>query len=179
MQRSWTKNEFWNLKWSKWCIYVPHFLINNHFGAGHWAYFCTPWTPNIEIMYFMFDWSIYRLFVLNRFWNPDSLQMMIFVCSSFNVVEQKTLYEPWITRNVVHCVHLFHLSYSLTLTTYLCSQWAPNVQFKYSMLDWSMYILFVLNRGWKRDSLKMMIFVCLFDMQRSWTKNAFWDVKNK
>jgi hypothetical protein len=102
---------------------------------------------------------------------------MIFVCSSCSLVEQKTRYEPWITRNVENGVNLFHLSYSITRTTYLCSQWAPNVQFKYSMFDWSMYILFVLNSGLKRDSLQMMIFECLFDMQRFWTKNKFWDLK--
>jgi hypothetical protein len=29
------------------------------------AYLCSQWTPIVQIKYFMFDWSIYRTFVLN------------------------------------------------------------------------------------------------------------------
>jgi hypothetical protein len=77
-------------------------------------------------------------------------------------------------------VSLFHLSYLITLTAYLCSQWTPNVQMKYFMFDWSIYRLLVLNRGWKRDPLQIMIFVYVwFDMRHSWTKNAFRDMNNK
>jgi hypothetical protein len=35
------------------------------------GYLCSQWTSNVQIKYFMFDWSIYRLFVLNRSWNRD------------------------------------------------------------------------------------------------------------
>jgi hypothetical protein len=61
------------------------------------------------------------LFVLNRGWKRYTLQMMIFVnvCLTFSVDELKTRFETWITRNVVNCVSLFHLSYLITLTTYL------------------------------------------------------------
>jgi hypothetical protein len=120
-----------------------------------------------------------QLFVLNRGWKLDPLQMMIFVyvCSTCSVVELKTRFETWIKRYVVNGENLFHLSYLITLTTYPWSQWAPYVQFKYFMFDWSIYILFVLNRGWKRDSPQMMIFVCLIEMQRIWTKNEIWDLK--
>jgi hypothetical protein len=122
---------------------------------------CSPWAPNVEIKYFMFDWSIYRLFVLNRGWKLDFLQMMIFVnvCSTCNIVEQKTRFETRITRNDVNGVNIFHLPYLITLMGYLCSQWAPDVQIKYFMFDWLIYRLFVLNRGWKPDPLQMKIFV--------------------
>jgi hypothetical protein len=53
----------------------------------------------------------------------------------------------------------FNLSYLITLMAYLCSQWTPNDQIKYCVLDWSIYRLFVLYGGWKRDSIEIMIFV--------------------
>jgi hypothetical protein len=110
---------------------------------------------------FIFDWSIYRLFVLNRCWKRDSLQMMIFVnvCSSWSIVELKTRFETWTTRNDVNGVSMMHLSYFITLRDYLCSQWTRNVQIKYFMFDWLIYRVFVLNRGWKLESHEIMIFV--------------------
>jgi hypothetical protein len=69
MQLSWTKNAISNLncmKWSKWCIYVSHFLFNNCLNAGHLGYYCSPWAHNFEIKCFMSDWSIYRL--CSKYW---------------------------------------------------------------------------------------------------------------
>jgi hypothetical protein len=125
------------------------------------AYLWSQWAPNVQTKYFMFDWSIYRLFVLNRRWKRDSLRMMIFVyvCWTCSMVELKPRFQTWITRNDVNGVNLFHLSYLITLTAYLCSRWAPNVQIKDFMFDWSIYRIFVLNKAWKRDSLQMMMFV--------------------
>jgi hypothetical protein len=62
---------------------------------------CSQWAPNIQINYFIFDWSIYRLFVLNTIWEHDYLKMMIFVyvCSPSSLVEMKTLFETWIARS--------------------------------------------------------------------------------
>jgi hypothetical protein len=87
--------------------------------------------------------------------------MMIFVnvCSTWSIVELKTLFETWIKRNDVNGVSLFHLSYLIMLMDYLCSQWTPNLQIKYFTFDWSFYRLFVLNRGWKRYSLQILLFV--------------------
>jgi hypothetical protein len=61
------------------------------------AYLCSQWKPNVQIKYFMFDWSIYRLYVLNRAWKRVSLQIMIFVyvCSTWSIVELKTRFETW------------------------------------------------------------------------------------
>jgi hypothetical protein len=167
------------------------------------AYQCSQWAPNVQIKYFKFVWSFYRLFVLNRSWKRysiqtmiflnvcstwrifeiktsfvtwltrndvngsylitlmallfmfvrsiyrpfvlnrspkrDSLQMMIFVnvCSAWSMVQLKTRFETSITRNDVNGVCLLNLCYLITLTTYLWSQWTPNVQFKYFMFDWS------------------------------------------
>jgi hypothetical protein len=42
---------------------------------------------------------------------------------------------------------------------YLCSQRTPNFQIYCFMFGWSIYRLFVLIRGWKRDPLQIMIFV--------------------
>jgi hypothetical protein len=59
------------------------------------AYLCSQRTPNVEIKYFMFDSSIYTLFVLNKAWKRDTLQMMIFVnvCSTWSLVQIKTSFD--------------------------------------------------------------------------------------
>jgi hypothetical protein len=89
------------------------------------------------------------------------IQMMIFanVCSTYSVVEVKTCFETWITRNDANGVNLYLLSYLVTLLAYLCSQWTQSFQIKYFIFDCSIYRLFVLNKGWKRDSLQIMICV--------------------
>jgi hypothetical protein len=118
-------------------------------------------TPNALINYFMLDLAIYTLFVLNRGWKHDSLQIMMFVyvCSTWSIVELKTSYEMWITRNDVNGVSLFNLYYLITLMAYLYSQQTPNVQIKCFLFHWSIYRLFMLNTGWKRDSVQMKKFV--------------------
>jgi hypothetical protein len=70
------------------------------------AYLCSQWTPNVQMKYYMFDSSIYRLFVLNRDWKRDSLQTMIFVYvwSTLGIAELKMRLETWITRNDVNGV---------------------------------------------------------------------------
>jgi hypothetical protein len=158
IQRSWSKNAFWvvnNTKWRKWCKFVS-LLFNNTFALP--VLTLSTKCPN---RVFFIDWSIYRLFLLNRFWKLEPLQMMIIVhvSSTCSVVELKTRFETWITRNVVNGVNLFLFSYLITLTIYLCSQCPPIVQFKYFKFDCSIYIQFVLNSGWKPDSHQMMIFV--------------------
>jgi hypothetical protein len=104
-------------------------------------------TSNVQIMYFMFDWSIWRLFVLNMCWKRDSLQMMIFVnvWSTWSMVKLKTRFESSITRNDVKGVRMFNICYLLTLMIYMCSQRSPNVQIKYFMFDWWILTLLVLN----------------------------------
>jgi hypothetical protein len=144
-----------NKKWRKWSsLFKLTYLITLM------AYLCSQWTPSVRIKYFMFDWLIYRLFVLNSAWKLDPLQIKIFVfvSSTRSIVELKTRFETWITWNVVNGASLFHLSYLITLMTYLCSQRTPNVQITFFMIDWPIYRIFVLNTCWKRDSIQMIIF---------------------
>jgi hypothetical protein len=107
MEYVWTKNAFWdvnNKKWRKWYSFVSPFLFNTLM-----AYLSSQNTSIVKIKYFMFDWAIYRLFVLNTSWKRDSQQMMIFVnfCSTWSMVELKTRFETWIIRNDVNAVSLF------------------------------------------------------------------------
>jgi hypothetical protein len=87
MQQGSTKNAFWdmnNTKWRKWCsLFHLSYLITLM------VYLRSQQTPDVQIKYFMFGWSIFTLFVLNRAWKRDSLQIIIFVyiCSTLNVVE--------------------------------------------------------------------------------------------
>jgi hypothetical protein len=157
-------------------------LIHLFYLKSLMAYLCSQRTPNFQIMYFMFAWSIYRLFVLNRGWNRDSPQIEIFVyvCSTWRIFELKNRFETWITTNDVNGVCLFHSSYLISLKAYQSSQRTPNFQIKCFMFAWTIYRLFVLNRGRKRDPLQIIIFsLCLFDMQLSWTNKSIWNLKSK
>jgi hypothetical protein len=137
-------------KWRKWCKLVSSFLFNNTYGLT--VLTMDTKCPN-QVFY---DWL-----VLNRGWKRDSLQIMIFVnvCSIWSLVELKTRFEMWVTRNYVNGVSLFNLSYFITLMAYLCSQWTPSVQIKYFMFDSSLYTPFVLNSRWKHDTLQITIYV--------------------
>jgi hypothetical protein len=143
MSHSLTKKAIWKLRSKKlrkwWMFLLPFYLITLM------AYLCSQWTPNVQIKYFISDWSIYRKFVLNRAWKRDSLQIMIFVYvfSTWGIVALNTRFETWITRNDVNGVNLFHLSYLITFMAYLSSQWTPKVRIKYFNFDWSIYRLFV------------------------------------
>jgi hypothetical protein len=44
------------------------------------AYQCSQRTPNLQIKYFMFHWSIYRLFVIHNAWKRDSPKNYIRIC---------------------------------------------------------------------------------------------------
>jgi hypothetical protein len=145
-----------NKKWCKCCKYVSPFLL-----ITVMAYLCSQWTPYVQIKYFMFHWSIYRLFVLNRGWNRDSLQIVIlvYVCSTCSVVVLQKRFENWKATNDVNGVSLFKLSCLIRLMAFLRSNWTRDVYIKYFMFDWSIYRLSVLNTGWKSDSLQMMIYL--------------------
>jgi hypothetical protein len=136
-------------------------LFNLPYLITHMGYLGSQGKPNVRINYFMLDWSMYTLFVLNRDWKRESLQIMVFeyVCLTWSIVELKTSFETWIKRNDVKGVSLFHHSYLLTLMAYLSLQRKPNVHNMYFMFDCSIYRLFVLKRGWKHDSHQIMIFV--------------------
>jgi hypothetical protein len=82
-------------------------------------------------------------------------------------------------KNDVNGTSLSHLSYLIILMAYLCSQRTPNVQIMYFMFDWSIYRLVVLNRGWKCDSLQIMIFVRVSSTWGIVTQKRFGDVNNK
>jgi hypothetical protein len=43
------------------------------------VYLCSQWAPLVQIKYFMFYWSIYKIFVLSKAWKRYSLQVIIFV----------------------------------------------------------------------------------------------------
>jgi hypothetical protein len=141
------------------------------------VYLCSHWTPKYQIKYFMFHWSIYRLFVLNTSWKRDSLQTMIFenVCSTWIMVECKTQFVSWITSNDISGVTFFHLSHLITLKAHngheepklsiLCLIDLQNICAKYK----SGNVTFP-----NQD-----IHICLLDMKHIWTKNAFWDVNKK
>jgi hypothetical protein len=137
MKHGLTTNAIWDLNNTKWRKWLSLFHLS--YLISLMDYLGSQLSPNVQINnYFMFDWSIYRLTVLNRCRKLDSLQTMIFVyvCSTWSIVEIKILFETWITRNDVIGVILIHIPYLITLMAYLCSQWTPNLQIKYIIIDW-------------------------------------------
>jgi hypothetical protein len=147
MKHSWTRNASWdvnNKKWHKWFKYVSPFLFNNIYGLPELT--MDTKCPNQVLYISLVD------IVLKLRCKRDYFQITIFVnvCSTWSIVELETHLETWITRNDINGLSMFHLSYLITLMVYVCSQWTRNVQMKYCMFDWSIYRLFVLNRGWKR-----------------------------
>jgi hypothetical protein len=144
------------------------------------AFLCSQWAPYVQINYFMFDWSIYKLFVLNRGWKRDWLQMMIFVYvrTTCSVVELKTRFETWIASNEVNGVYWFHYYYLITdlalVVKLICAHNGHQIS--------KSNILYVIGRS--TDYLYYVRFgnvirICLFDKQRNRIKNAFWDLNNQ
>jgi hypothetical protein len=135
-------------------------LFNLLYFVSLMAYLCSQRSINVQINYFMFDWSIYRIFVRNRDWKRDFLQIMIFVydCSTCCIVELKTSFESWITMNDVNDVLVSPLLFNNTygLPVFTKNTKCPN---EVSYVFLSFYISFMPNTGWKHESLKMMIFV--------------------
>jgi hypothetical protein len=106
------------------------------------------------------------------------IQLFVNGCSIWSIVETITRFETWITRNDVNGVSLFHLPYLITLMTYLCSQWTPNVQINLFMLHWSIYELFVLTTGWTRESIQLNIFVNVCSTWKLVELITFWEANN-
>jgi hypothetical protein len=120
MNHSWTKDavsDVNNKKWRKWCKIFSPPLFKNSYGLP-----VLRTAPNVQIKYFVFDFSICCLFVLNTDWKRDFLQMRIFVnvCSTWSMVELKMRFETRITSNDVNGASLFYHSYLITLTAILC-----------------------------------------------------------
>jgi hypothetical protein len=108
------------------------------------------------------------------------IMICVHVCSTWSIVELQTRFETWITKYDVSGVCLFNLIYLIILMAYQCSWRKPNVKINYFVFHWSLYRLFVLNTGWKTDSLQMMnIRICLLNIKTGSNENAFWDVNNK
>jgi hypothetical protein len=109
MRHSWITNAFWgvnNKKWRKWWKFVSPLLFNNSYGLPMFT--IDTKSPN-QVLY-------YRL-VLNRAWTRDSLQIIIiiYVYSSWTIVEFKTRFDSWISRNDLNGLSFFNLSMLITL----------------------------------------------------------------
>jgi hypothetical protein len=127
--------------WSKACVetgitrnYVNGVsLFNLSYLITLLAYLSSQGTPNVQIKYFMFDWSIYRVSVLNTGLINWLFQIMkcVHICSTWSIVELQTRFETWITRNNVRGLCMFNLTYLIIIMAYLCSWRTPNVQINY------------------------------------------------
>jgi hypothetical protein len=156
MKHGWTKNVFWGVnmnKWRKWCKFVSPNLSHDTYGllgltmeikcSNHvfyvWLvdqqttcakYGLEVWITSNNIRICLLDMR--HVWYKNAFWDVNN--------------------KKWLNG-----VNYFQLSYLTTLMAYLCSQWTPKIQIYLFMFDWSIYSLFVINRGWKRDSQQIMM----------------------
>jgi hypothetical protein len=117
----------------------------------------------------MFDWSIYILFVLNRGWKSDSLQIMIFVnvCSTSSLVEVNAFSDVNIKKLHKWCKFVSPFSYNNTygLPVFtMDTKWPKPV---FLIFDWSIYRFCVLNSGWNREYLQLIIYV---NVCSTWSK---------
>jgi hypothetical protein len=139
---------------------------------------CSQRKPNVQIKFLMF--FVYRSFVPNTGWKHVSLKLMIFVndCSTWSIVELKTSFEKWITRNDVKGVlvspFLFHNTYRSPVLTYETG-W-PNEVYYVWVVDAQSISAKVGLETWfpPNDDIR----VCLLDKRHGSTKNAFWGVNN-
>jgi hypothetical protein len=125
-QHSRTKNAFWILnykKWRKMCKFVLLILFKNISGLPvlRMGTKC----PNQVFYVWLVDLQTIALntgrnVIRSKWWYS-------YVCSTFSVVELKTRFETWITRNDVNDVNLFLFSYLITLMLYMCSGWVSSV----------------------------------------------------
>jgi hypothetical protein len=136
MKHGTTKNAFWDVNNKNYVSGISLFHLSYLITLK--AYLHSQRTPNVQINFHMFYWSIYRSFVPNTGWQHASLTMIIIVklCSTWSTAEVKTRLETLMTRNDVNGVSLCHLSYLITLMAKLCSRTKPNVQIKYFLYDW-------------------------------------------
>jgi hypothetical protein len=111
--------------------------------------------------------------VLNSGWKYFQIIIFLYVCSTWSTFELKECFETWNTCNDVNGVSLFKLSYLITIMAYLCSERKLNIQIKYFMFEWSIYRLFVLNRGWERVALQINIFEYI------WSRWAIVELKTR
>jgi hypothetical protein len=127
------------------------------------GYLCSQRTPDVQIKYFRFDWSIYKIFVPNRWsiltlFNNDIRICLLDMKHSWN---KNAFWElnnkKWRKWCKFVSPFFFNNTYGLPVPTK-----APNVQIKYYMFNWLNYRIFVLNRGWKRVSLQINIFVYIW-----------------
>jgi hypothetical protein len=106
-------------------------LFHSSYLISLMAYLCAQRAPNIQIKYYVWLVPLQTICAKHGL-DTWSLQWMIFVnvCLTWRIVELKTRFETWVTRNDVNGVSLFYLSYLITHMPYLCSQRAPNIQIK-------------------------------------------------
>jgi hypothetical protein len=125
------------------------------------AYLCTQRTRKVQIKYFMFEWSIYRLFVTYRSWKtclPPNNDIRICLFDMRHIWTKNAFWDlnnkKWRKWCNFILSFLFNDSYGLPVLTMGTN--CPNQVIYVCLVDLH-YIC--INRGWKFDSLQMMIFV--------------------
>jgi hypothetical protein len=63
------------------------------------AYLCSQRIPKFQLNYFLFHWSIYRLFVLNWVWKSDSFQTRYILKCLSNIKHGSTKTAFWDVNN--------------------------------------------------------------------------------
>jgi hypothetical protein len=157
-------------------------LFHISYVITHMAYLLSQRTPNVQIICFIFDWWMYRLFVLNTTLKRNSVQIMIFVnvCSTLRMVYIKDAF--WYVNNNKRrkwCKFVSRFSFddSYGLSVLAMDTNCPNQVYHVWLVDV------------QSISAKLGLETCLspnndirirlHNVRHSWNKWAFWDVNNK
>jgi hypothetical protein len=128
-----------------------------------------------------FIWLVDLQTVLNRAWKLVLFQIMLFVyvCSTWDIVELKTRFETWITRNDLNGDSPFTLYFNNTygLPVISMDTKCPNKLFYVWLVDLQKTCAKYGLETW--FSPNVHIPKCLFDMKLGSTKNTFCVVNNK
>jgi hypothetical protein len=138
MQRIWNKNAIWDvksMKWGKWCINFPHFLINNCFFAGCMLPMVTKYRNHVFYVWLVDLQTISDKYGLETWFSPNEDIVKCWLDIQFSWT--KNAFWHVSNKKCRKWCKISHLFYLITLMAYLCSQWTPNVQMKYFKFDWS------------------------------------------
>jgi hypothetical protein len=85
--------------------------------------------------------------------------ILLYVVSTWSIVELKMRFETWITWNDLNGIWLFQLSYLITLMAYLFTQRTPKVQIRYFIFEWSFDRLSETDRSCTRGPSQIISFM--------------------
>jgi hypothetical protein len=167
MKHGSNENAFWdlnNMKWRKWCKFVPPFIFNNTCGLLVFT-MNTKCANQVFYVWLVDLQTICAKYGRERWFYPndDIRKCLIDMKHSWTKGAISDVNnKKWCNWWKFVSPFLFDDTYGLPVLAK--DNKCPN---QYFMFGWSIYILLVLNTGWKRDTSNNDIRICFPDKKRS------------